>query len=109
MFHQSERSSNGGDSSNPALNPSSLVWNHSIHTRDFDRLGFKYSVISSVGTAGLNNVLAMLPGRDPEVYAKFPQADKEFIKRHSARFWTEICAGFDRLTCSIQAYSLERV
>lgn len=71
MFHQSERHNASG----------LLVWQHDIHTRDFDRGGFRYSAISSIGTAGMNNVLAMLPGRDPEVFAKFPAADQAWVSR----------------------------
>ena len=81
MFHQSERSNNSGPANGRSDGISTLIWDHDIHTRDFDRLGFKYSVISSVGTAGLNNVLAMLPGRNQEAYDKFPAADKSFVKR----------------------------
>lgn len=88
MFHQSERSNNTGPPNGPGDGIATLVWDHDIHTRDFDRLGFKYSVMSSIGTAGLNNVLAMLPGRDPAVFAKFPDADKAFVKRWLV--WAEL-------------------
>ena len=85
MFHQTERSTNG-DPSGMHGAPPSLVWNHSLHTRDFDMLGYKYSVISSVATAGLNNVLAMLPGRNQEDFEKFPLDHKKFINR-----WLDWC------------------
>lgn len=85
MFHQTERSTNG-DPSGMHGAPPSLVWNHSLHTRDFDMLGYKYSVVSSVATAGLNNVLAMLPGRNEEDFNHFPKANKDFINR-----WLDWC------------------
>lgn len=81
MFHQSERSNSSGPGTGPTDGTSTLIWDHDINTRDFDRSGFKYSLISSVGTAGLNNVLAMLPGRDQEAFDKFPADDKAFVKR----------------------------
>lgn len=81
MFHQTERSNNTGPPDGPSDGIATLIWNRDLHLRDFDRLGFKYSVMSSIGTAGLNNVLAMLPGRDTEVFSKFPAADKAFVKR----------------------------
>ena len=35
--------------------------NSHARARDFDLLGYRYSIMSSVGTAGLNNVVNMLP------------------------------------------------
>eukprot|EP00912_Choanoflagellata_sp_UC4_P000813 UC4_evm2s507 len=76
MFHQSERSNNSNWS-----DPYSghLVLDKDWHLRDFDWHGYRYSVISSIGTAPLNNVLAMLPGRDEETYEKFPASDKKWV------------------------------
>ena len=55
--------------------------------RDFDLLGYKYSLLSSIGTAGLNHVLCMIPARDPSEFALFPEADKAWI-RHWLQ-WTD--------------------
>ena len=46
-----------------AQGPATLNYS-ATHRRDFDLRGFRYSLLSSIGTAGLNNVLAMLPARD---------------------------------------------
>ena len=53
--------------------------NHS-RARDYDLLGSRYSILSSVGTAGLNNVLNMLPARDEQEFSLLPQEDIEFVK-----------------------------
>jgi len=54
--------------------------NHS-RVRDFDLLGFRYSLLSSIGSGGLNNVLNMLPARDPQEYKLFPQEDLSFVSK----------------------------
>ena len=52
---------------------------NSSRARDFDFLGYRYSLLSSVGTAGLNNVLNMLPARDIQEETLFPQEDSEWV------------------------------
>lgn len=42
--------------------------------RDFDFMGYKYSLLSSIGTAGLNTVINMVPGRDMEEFQAFVSA-----------------------------------
>ena len=59
--HQTERSFPNG----------SLAWSDS-YTRDFDVMGFPYSLLSNVATAGLNLVHTMLPARDVSEYALLP-------------------------------------
>eukprot|EP00965_Chrysotila_dentata_P021008 695464-Pleurochrysis_carterae.AAC.1 len=41
--------------------------------RDFDLLGSRFSLLSSIGTAGLNNVLNMLPARDKDEFRHMPE------------------------------------
>ncbi len=48
--------------------------------RDWDYLGFRYSFISSIATAGWNNVVDMIPGRDPEEFKHFSAEDKTWIR-----------------------------
>jgi hypothetical protein len=60
---------------------------YDMNARDFDYLGYKFSLLSSIGTAGLNNVLCMIPARDEEEYAMFPQNDIAFISQWLA--WTD--------------------
>jgi hypothetical protein len=48
--------------------------------RDWDYLGFRYSFLSSIATAGWNNVVDMIPARDPEEVRYFSAADKKWIR-----------------------------
>jgi hypothetical protein len=66
MSHQSDRHFDDGTS--PADRNYSAV-----HRRDFDFQGFSFGLLSSIGTAGLNNVVAMLPARDAAESNAFDQ------------------------------------
>ncbi len=48
--------------------------------RDWDYLGWKYSLFSSIATGGLNNVVNMIPARDIEEMKHFGEVDKKFIR-----------------------------
>ena len=48
--------------------------------RDFDLLGYRYSLLSSIGTGGLNNVMNMLPARDTQEFELFPSVDLAFVR-----------------------------
>ena len=77
MSHQTERHFPDGEG--PGSKP---VWNVSAHyRRDFDFQGFAYGLLSSIGTAGLNNVVAMLPARDEEEFRNFPNETVAWIRR----------------------------
>lgn len=67
--------------------------------RDWDYLGWKYSLISSIGYAGLNNVVNMIPARDPEEYRDFPKKDIEFFR--SWLEWTKTNEKYLAQTMSI--------
>lgn len=54
--------------------------------RDWDYLGYRYSFISSIATAGWNNVVDMIPARDPEENRRFSAEDKAWIRDWLA--WT---------------------
>lgn len=47
---------------------------------DWDYLGWKYSVISSIATAPYNHVVNYLPARKPEEFNAFPEADKRWLR-----------------------------
>jgi len=111
MFHQTERHFNNGtgedtpgkpgdkhDSSGAALwrpdpmpdpktgNYSGNTYSNCVmamdwHTRDFDFLGYRYSVLSTVGTAGRNLVLGNIPARNLEEFEHFPQADITWMRK----------------------------
>ena len=48
--------------------------------RDWDYLGYQYSFISSIATGGWNNVVDMIPARDPEEARLFSAEDKAWIR-----------------------------
>jgi hypothetical protein len=47
---------------------------------DWDYLGWRYSLISSIATAPFNHVVNMLPARDPEEYAAFGESDRKYLR-----------------------------
>lgn len=47
--------------------------------RDWDYLGWRYSLLSSIAIAGWNNVLNLIPARDPEEFRHFPDEDKKWF------------------------------
>ncbi len=75
--HQTERSRNvPGDAS-----PHTVELVYSAYSlRDWDELGFRYSFLSSIGTGGWNNVVNMIPARDPEEAKYFPAEDQAWIR-----------------------------
>jgi hypothetical protein len=52
--------------------------------RDWDYLGWRYSLLSSISVAGWNNVLNMIPARDPAEYEHFTEDDRKFF-----RYWID--------------------
>ena len=48
--------------------------------RDWDYLGWKYSLLSSIAVAGWNNVIDMIPARDPEEFRNFSTDDRAFFR-----------------------------
>ena len=57
------------------------------YKRDYDLLGYRYALMSQLATAGLNNVLCMLPARDESEFTLFPKEDVAFI--HDWLAWTD--------------------
>ncbi len=49
--------------------------------RDWDYLGWRYSLLSSIAVAGWNNVIDMIPARDTEEYRAFSEADRQWFRR----------------------------
>ena len=49
--------------------------------RDWDVLGWKYSLLSSIATAPFNHVVNFLPARDEAEFAAFSAEDKAFFRR----------------------------
>jgi len=74
MSHQEPR--HDGRTEQEDIYPMNTGW----RLRNFDYLGWKYSVISSIGYAPFNHVVAMLPGRDPEEFRHFSETDKAWLR-----------------------------
>src|SRR5207249_1801153 len=53
----------------------------SFRARDWDYLGWRYSLISSIAIAGWNNVIDMIPARDSAENAHFSAADEAWFRR----------------------------
>ena len=75
--HQTERSR-----SLPAVDghPGSEMMYTRYRPRDWDYLGYRYSFLSSIATAGWNNVVDMIPARDLEEARHFSASDKAWIR-----------------------------
>jgi hypothetical protein len=57
------------------------VKDHPFHTRDWDCLGWRYSVISSIGTAPFNHVVDLLPARDETEFKHFRPEDQRWLRQ----------------------------
>ena len=51
-----------------------------FHTRDWDYLGWRYSVICSIGTAPFNHVVDLLPARDVTEFKHFRPEDQKWLR-----------------------------
>lgn len=52
-----------------------------FHVRDWDYLGWRYSVISSIGTAPFNHVVDYLPARDETEFKHFRPEDQRWLRQ----------------------------
>ena len=93
-FHQTDRDPTNLQTK-VCPGPEGRCSNHS-RVRDFDLLGYRYSLLSSIGTGGLNNVLNMLPARDEQEFNLFPQEDLAFV--HDWMAWTDQHVALLKLT-----------
>lgn len=79
--HQTERSAPPAATAvDVCSNSSSPTGRQGCYRRDFDLLGYRYSMVAQVATAGLNNVMCMLPARDEAEFNLFPADDVAFIQ-----------------------------
>ncbi len=80
MTHQTSRSDDSGDM--PAVQTADRgTVLTAFRTRDWDYLGWRYSVLSSIAVAGWNNVLDMIPARDSAERASFSEPDRAWLRR----------------------------
>ena len=56
------------------------VRDRAFHARDWDVLGWRYSVISSIGTAPFNHTISLLPARDETEVRSFLPAEQQWLK-----------------------------
>lgn len=70
MTHQTPRSDPQGQ----------CVRDRAFHVRDWDYLGWRYSVISSMGTAPFNHVVNYLPARDEAEFQHFRPEDQRWLR-----------------------------
>ncbi len=70
-----------------------------LRARDWDYLGWRYSLLSSIAVAGWNNVLDMIPARDLEEYRSFSDADRKWFRQWID--WTAANKEFLRQTRTI--------
>jgi hypothetical protein len=52
-----------------------------FRTRDWDYLGWKFNLISSIATAPFNHVVNYLPARDEQEFNAFSEEDRQFFKK----------------------------
>ncbi|HVZ83988.1 MAG TPA: hypothetical protein VG893_09975 [Terracidiphilus sp.] len=76
--HQTERSRNVPAHDGHPAHAETVYTRY--RTRDWDYLGYKYSFLSSIATGGWNNIVDMIPARDPEEARHFSEQDKEWIR-----------------------------
>lgn len=69
LSHQTPRLDEKGDCPRVRFRP-----------RDFDLLGFRYSVISAIATAPFQLVVNFLPARDEQEFAAFGAADRQWLR-----------------------------
>ena len=70
MTHQTPRNDAKGE----------CVRDHAFQARDWDVLGWKYSVISSIGTAPFNHVVDLLPARDETEFKHFRPEQQQWLR-----------------------------
>lgn len=70
MTHQTPRNDPSGH----------CVRDQPFHVRDWDYLGWRYSVICSIATAPFNHVVDLLPARDEDEFKHFRPADQTWLR-----------------------------
>lgn len=77
MTHQTPRSDAQGR----------CVRDRAFHSRDWDYLGWRYSVLCSIATAPFNHVVNLLPARDETEFSHFRPEDQRWLRDWMA--WTD--------------------
>ncbi len=78
ITHQTSRSDDSGDM--PQTKTDRGVMLTPFRVRDWDYLGWRYSLLSSIAVGAWNNVINMIPARDPEEFRHFSADDLAFFR-----------------------------
>ncbi len=96
--HQTSRSDDGGRMPSERTSDRGVVLTP-IRARDWDWLGWRYSLLSSIAVAGWNNVIDMIPARDVAEFEAFSPADAVWFRRWLE--WTDTNREYLRNTRTI--------
>src|SRR5947207_1505756 len=77
--HQTSRADDSGDMPSERTRDRGVLLTR-FRARDWDYLGWRYSLISSIAIAGWNNVIDMIPARDSSEHAYFSAADQAWFR-----------------------------
>jgi hypothetical protein len=97
ITHQTSRSDETDDM--PSVKTDQGVLLSRFRARDWDSLGWRYSLLSSIAIAGWNNLINMIPARDLEEFRHFADADKRWFRQWID--WTDRNREFLRRTRTI--------
>lgn len=98
ITHQTPRNDDSGEMPSRRTPADEIVL--PFRQRDWDYLGWRYSLISSITWAGWNNVIDMIPARDLEEFRNFSEEDRAWF-RHWID-WTDVNKEYLRRARSIQ-------
>lgn len=79
ITHQTSRSDDTGEM--PQKQTERGVMLTPFRVRDWDYLGWRYSLLSSIAVGAWNNVINYIPARDPQEFRYFSEEDKRFFRR----------------------------
>jgi hypothetical protein len=77
ITHQTARNDDTGHMPSVKTDDDVLV---PFRRRDWDYLGWRYSLLSSIAVAGWNNVIDMIPARDQEEFRSFSTEDRHWFQ-----------------------------
>ena len=79
ITHQTSRGDDTGDM--PQTKTDKGVMLQPFRQRDWDHLGWRYSLLSSIAVAGWNNVIDLIPGRDAAEDNAFGETDRRWFRK----------------------------
>jgi hypothetical protein len=97
MTHQTPRLDATGDMPHSRVDGDERL--ERFRARDWDYLGWRYSVVSSIAVGGWNNVIDLIPGRDTAEFRAFSDADAAWLRGWLE--WTETNREYLRHTRTI--------